>query len=102
MGREYNGRPITKETVNFGVGGTFVRDDGFPELPPKARVHADVWFDFDHVKHKFLDHGEVEETLILTLEVASFKVLDVEEPPPEPEQISIDEGTDLTPVGAEA
>lgn len=84
--RTYNNMPITKETVNFGVGGTFTRDDGFPELPPKARVKAEAWFDFDNVKHKFLEHGNVEETLILTLEVRSFAVLEVTEPPPEPEQ----------------
>ena len=89
--RTYNEMPITKETVNFGVGGTFVRDDGFPELPPKARIKAVAWFDFDNVKHKFLEGGKVEETLILTLEVESFEVLEVQEPEPEPEQTTLDE-----------
>ena len=94
--RTYNEMPITKETVNFGVGGVFTRDDGFPELPPKARVHADVWFNFDNVKHKFLEHGNVEETLILTLDVSTFEVVAVEEAPPEPEQQELGGSTDDT------
>jgi len=38
-------------------------------------------------------HGNVEETLILTLDVSTFEVVDVEEAPPEPEQQELS-GTD--------
>jgi len=85
-------RPITKETVAFGVGGQLVLDDGFPELPPKARVTLTLDADFDNIKHKFLDKGGVEETLILTIDTATVVVVKVSEPEPEPEQTSLEEG----------
>lgn len=83
-------RPIKKETIAFGVGGQFIRNDGFPELPPRARVHFEAWADFENIKHKFLEKGGVEETLILTIETSTFQVLDISEPPEEPEQGTLD------------
>lgn len=58
MTREYMNRPITKEIVAFGIGGQLHRDDGFPELPPRARVSFKAEADFETVKHKFLRKTE--------------------------------------------
>ena len=83
-------RPITKETVALGIGGSLVRDDDFPELPPRARVTFQCVADYENIKHKFLVKGGVVETLILTIDTSTFEVLEVTEPPAEPEQISLD------------
>ncbi len=87
--RTFMDRPIKKETVSLGVGGQIKRDDGFPELPPKARVTFVAEADYDNVKHKFLDDGGVEEILILTIDASTFDVTNVEEAPPEPEQTEL-------------
>lgn len=83
--RRFMGRAITKETVALGTAGQITREDGFPELPARARVHFEAWAAFDNVKHKFLEKGGVEETLILTIETHTFSVLDVEEAPEQEE-----------------
>jgi hypothetical protein len=92
--RRYMGRPITKETIAFGIGGTLVKDDGFPELPARAILDLRLKAEFDNVKHTFLEKGGVQETLILTIDASSVEVLGVEEQPeqvelptPEPESV---------------
>lgn len=87
--RMYMDRPITKETVAFGIGGQLHRNDGFPELPPRARVQFRCEADFATVKHKFTDKGGVEEILILTIDTSTFEVLAVTEPPVQ-EELPVD------------
>jgi hypothetical protein len=91
------GRAITAETVAFGVGGQLHRDDDFPDLPAKARVHLDLYADFASVKHKFLEKGGVEEILILTIDTSTVKVLDVEEVP-EQQELPAAEGEKVVPI----
>jgi hypothetical protein len=73
------GETITKETIALGIGGQIERGDGFPELPKRSRVSFKAEADYENVKHRFLDGGGVEETLILTIDRHSFEVLDVTE-----------------------
>jgi hypothetical protein len=89
--RTFMDKPIKKETVSLGVGGQITRDDDFPELPPRARVQMRLEADYNHVKHKFLDNGGVEEILILTIDADSVEVLTVSEPPVQEELPVTDE-----------
>jgi len=98
--RMYMDQPIKKETVAFGVGGQLVRDDDFPEIPPRARVTFRAEADYENVKHKFLEKGGVEETLILTIDTSTFEIIDVAEPPKQEELPIEDEARE--PVGADA
>jgi hypothetical protein len=75
------GEAIVKETIALGIGGSITRGDGFPDLPKRARVKFSAYADYENVKHKFLEKGGVEETLILTIEAATFEVLSVEDKP---------------------
>lgn len=85
------GQRIAKETVSLGVGGQIERDDGFPELPPRSRVKFTAEADYENVKHKFLDNGKVDEILILTIDAATFEVLEVTERPVQ-EELPVDDG----------
>jgi hypothetical protein len=78
-------KPIVKETIALGVGGQIHREDGFPSLPPRARVAFQAEADYENVKHKFLEKGGVEETLILTIDASTFEVLSVAEAPTQEE-----------------
>lgn len=88
--REFMGRRINKETVSLGVRGEITRDDGFPELPPLARVEFKAVADYENLKHKFRDDGKVDEALILTIDPESFEVLGVTERPVQ-ETLPVDE-----------
>jgi hypothetical protein len=91
MGRTFMDRPITKEIVSLGIGGEIAREDGFPELPPRARVSFTAVAEYANVKHTFLAKGGIKEALILTIDADSFQVTGVEEPP---EQLDMLDGAE--------
>ena len=89
MPRMFMKQTIKKETIALGVAGQIKRDDGFPELPPRARVTFKATADYETIKHKFLEKGGVEEMLILTIQPGTFEVLDVAEAPKQ-EELGLD------------
>ncbi len=79
--RLFMGRPIVAETITLGTGGMIQRDASTPDVPPRARLRFTAWADFVHVKHKFLEDGGVEETLVLTIDTKTFEIGEVIEGP---------------------
>jgi len=91
------GLTVRKSVVDLGVGGRIERDeDAFPVPPPDALVTFKATAQFSAVKHKFLDKGGIEESVILTIRADTFEVLGVEEAPVQ-EELPVEE-----PVGAGA
>lgn len=76
---------IQKTTVSLGVGGEIELEQDAADLPKRARVHLDLWADYDNIKHKFLPRGGVQEIVILTVDKATFTIVDVEEKEADPE-----------------
>lgn len=96
MGRKFKGKPITKETINLGVAGEIVRDEGW-EPPPGALVTMQLTGRYSSIKHTFAKKGGgVIEALVLTIEADSFEVIKVEEVA---EQLELDEDGDAPPPG---
>src|SRR5947207_2835011 len=87
---KYAGLPITKRTLNFGIGGSMELPDELTNAVPRSVVTLRVVAELGSVKHIFADNGTVEERTILTIEAASAEVLSVAEPEPQPEQTSLD------------
>lgn len=87
--KTYLNREVTRETIALGTGGQIDRD-GKPEMPPKSVVTIQAKATTDSIKHKFLDDGTIHEILTLSIDTATFEVLDVQQPV-EPAQLKLGE-----------
>ena len=72
------GRPITKETISLGLGGQI--DRAGEQFPPRGKVKFEAVALVSSVKHKFVDDGTVEESVIMVIDPATFRVMDIAGP----------------------
>lgn len=101
MAKSFMGQRVRKSVIDLGTGGQIQRDeDVFPVPPPDALVTFRATAKFSAVKHKFLEKGGIEESLILTIKADTFEVLGVEEAPMQEELPETD--GEPEPVGAPA
>jgi hypothetical protein len=101
MPKRFMGESVRKSVIDIGTAGQIERDeDVFPIPPPNALVTFQATAKFTTVKHKFLDKGGVEESVILVIKADTFEVLGVEEAPVQ-EELPTEAGAETPePVGA--
>jgi hypothetical protein len=76
----FMGRPITKETISLGLGGQIER--GEEMFPPRSQIKFEAVALMSSVKHKFATDGTVEESYILVIDPATFRVREISGPEP--------------------
>lgn len=93
-GPSYLGRPIRKQIFNLGVAGVIERSEEDPATPPEATVTFQAKAHVSAIKHKFTEHGGIEESTILAIDGSSFQILGVDEleTPPELPFDGVDQG----------
>ncbi len=98
--RKYANRTISKEFIDLGTGGR-ITHEGQLDIDPPVMVEFKAKARFQTVKHKFLDDGTIEESLILTIQSDTFEVIGTEVIPPKgvlPGQEALPEGVTELPV----
>lgn len=69
---QFMGRPIAKDTIALGLGGQI--DRAGEEYPPRAQIKFEAVAVVQSVKVKFTPEGTADQTTVLVIDPATFRV----------------------------
>lgn len=95
MARQFQGRDITKTTLNFGIAGTLELDGN--EMPTLSIVEFTAKAKVGNMHYKVKDDGSVQEGIVLTILPDTFDILSIKKAAEQP-QLPLTTGPKLPAV----
>lgn len=75
---QFMGRPIANDVISLALGGQI--DRGGEEFPPRAQVKFQAVAVVQSVKVKFTADGTADQTTVLVIDPATFRMLAISGP----------------------